>query len=224
MGGSNKFSDLLSDEKVTEKVFEEFLRNFYRLKQREFSSVGSNHLKWNAKATDAGDLDLLPVMKTDITLRSSHRVIIMDVKYYKNALQEHHGTAKAHSGNLFQLTAYLRTEGNIQTSIRPEGILIYPVGDNSVDASFVIDGYPVRLFTLNLNQDWRNIEHDLLQLIFKAGRTNGHPAREHSTEPNTLHDQLARLAYFPEQSCSHAGLTSAFRGINPIAHKAIRPQ
>jgi 5-methylcytosine-specific restriction enzyme subunit McrC len=166
-GGRYKFNDLLSDEKVMEKVFEEFLRNFYRLKQREFSSVGSNHLKWNAEATDAEDLDLLPVMKTDITLRSSHRVIIMDAKYYKNALQEHHGTAKAHSGNLYQLTAYLRAEGDMQTSIRPEGILIYPVGDNSVDASFVIDGYPVRLFTLNLSQDWRNIECDLLQLISK---------------------------------------------------------
>jgi hypothetical protein len=40
------------------------------------------------------------------------------------------------------------------------------VGASSVD-QIVIDGYPVRLFTLNLNQDWRNIERNLLQLISK---------------------------------------------------------
>lgn len=162
--GTNRFNDLLSDEKVMEKVFEEFLRNFYRLKQHEFVAVGSSQLKWNAVAMTAENLDLLPVMKTDVTLRSTDRVIIMDAKYYKNALQEYYGGAKAHSENLYQLVAYLRAEGFAESSITPEGILIYPVGDNSVDASFVIDGYPVRLYTLNLNQGWRNIERDLLRL------------------------------------------------------------
>jgi 5-methylcytosine-specific restriction enzyme subunit McrC len=36
--GHSRFKDLISDEKVMEKVFEEFLRNFYRLKQRQFHS------------------------------------------------------------------------------------------------------------------------------------------------------------------------------------------
>jgi 5-methylcytosine-specific restriction endonuclease McrBC regulatory subunit McrC len=89
----------------------------------------------------------------------------MDAKYYKSALQEHYGVEKAISANLYQLMAYLRTEGALQQSIRPEGILIYPVGENVVDRSFVIDGFPVRLYTLNLSQDWRQIEHDLLDLI-----------------------------------------------------------
>ena len=163
--GKNKFNDLISDEKMMEKVFEEFLRNFYRLKQREFHSVSSNQMKWNATAEKAEHLQMLPVMKTDITMRSSERIVIMDAKYYKAALQEHHGAAKAISSNLYQMTAYLRSEGYKQQSICPEGILIYPVGENVIDASFTIDGFPVRLFTLNLNQDWRSIERDLLDLI-----------------------------------------------------------
>ena len=163
--GKGKFNDLISDERTMEKVFEEFLRNFYRLKQKEFHSVGSNQLKWNATAKNVEHLGLLPAMKTDVTMRSSNRIVIMDAKYYKSALQEHHGVVKAISGNLYQLTAYLRTEGSSQETIRPEGILIYPVGDNVIDASFTIEGFPVRLYTLNLSQDWQHIERDLLQLI-----------------------------------------------------------
>jgi 5-methylcytosine-specific restriction enzyme subunit McrC len=114
-------------------------------------------------------------MKTDVTLRSGTRTVVMDAKYYKSALQEHHGVAKAISANLYQLMAYLRTEGSLQHSIRPEGILIYPVGDNVVDKSFTIEGFPVRIYTLNLSQDWRQIEQDLLKLIAPRPSTSvGH--------------------------------------------------
>jgi len=168
-GGRIKFNDLLSDEKIMEQVFEDFLRNFYTLKQNEFYSVAPSQLRWNATAAKPEDLALLPIMKTDITMRSDQRAIIIDAKYYRSALQGNYGTEKAHSGNLYQLTAYLRSEARNHDLIVPEGILIYPVGDSRVDASFTIDGYPVRLYTLNLDQHWRNIERDLLQLVSAPG-------------------------------------------------------
>jgi 5-methylcytosine-specific restriction enzyme subunit McrC len=163
--GRNRFSDLVSDEKTMEKVFEEFLRNFYRLKQNEFEEVGSVHLKWNAESANANSLRLLPDMRTDITLRSNARTIIMDAKYYKDALQEHYGSRRAHSENLYQLLAYLSAEKAVRRSIRPEGILVYPVGDSTVDARFTIDTYPIRIYTLNLAQDWQHIEKDLAGLL-----------------------------------------------------------
>ena len=153
--GHSKFNDLISDEKVMEKVFEDFLRNFYRLKQHQFHSVGSTQMTWNATAENLDDLGLLPIMRTDVTLRSKDRIVIMDAKYYKAALQEHHGTPKAISANLYQLMAYLRTEGISQQSIRPEGILIYPVGDSFVDKSFVIEGFPVRIY---LKKGWQDAD------------------------------------------------------------------
>lgn len=81
--GRNRFSDLLSDEKKMERVFESFLRNFYRAKQSEFNEVGSIHLKWNVEPTGGGDLMLLPEMRTDVTLRNAERTIVVDAKYYK---------------------------------------------------------------------------------------------------------------------------------------------
>lgn len=163
--GHSHFNDLLDDEKTMERVFEEFLRNFYRFKQAEFSDVNAAHLDWKAESLDGGGPTLLPDMRTDIRLRSATRTIIADAKYYKDALQEHMGTKKAHSANLYQLLAYLRAEHAARPFIRPEGLLIYPVGNNVVDASFRIDGFPIRLFTLNLGQTWQEIESDLLDLI-----------------------------------------------------------
>jgi 5-methylcytosine-specific restriction enzyme subunit McrC len=165
--GGNRFSDLLSDEKKMEKVFESFLRNFYRAKQSEFNEVGSIHLQWNVDPTGGGDLTLLPEMRTDVTLRNAARTVVVDAKYYKDALKEYYGSKKAHAENLYQLLAYLRAESASvnPTRPRPDGILIYPVGDSKVDESYVIDGYLVRLFTLDLNQPWREIERDLLRLL-----------------------------------------------------------
>lgn len=171
----NQFNDLLSDEAVMADVFEEFLRNFYAQKQSQFRDVGNSYLTWNATAPSENDLKLLPRMETDITMRSAERTLIIDAKYYKSALQEHQGAMKARSENLYHLLAYLRAEWFRSPVITPEGILIYPVGDNAVDSSFTIDGYPIRLFTLNLNQHWKKIEDDLLCLIAPIQGAEQHP-------------------------------------------------
>jgi 5-methylcytosine-specific restriction enzyme subunit McrC len=163
--GEDRFRDLISDEKLMERVFEEFLRNFYKVKQDEFHHVDSVRLKWSAEPIGNANLNLLPEMWTDITLRSDTRTVIVDAKYYKDALQEHYDARKAHSGNLYQMLAYLRAESALTRSVWPEGILIYPAGDSEVDESYVIDGYRVRLYTLNLNQSWKGIEQDLLELL-----------------------------------------------------------
>jgi hypothetical protein len=47
-----------------------------------------------------------------------------------------------------------------------EGILVYPVGVHSTDLRFEIDGFPIRIFTLDLSQPTtQGIERDLLQLL-----------------------------------------------------------
>jgi hypothetical protein len=46
-----------------------------------------------------------------------------------------------------------------------EGMLVYPVGTESVDLRYRIDNYHVRIYTLNLGQPWFRIEADLLGLV-----------------------------------------------------------
>ncbi len=50
-----------------------------------------------------------------------------------------------------------------------EGILLYPAVGEKVDFKAKIDGHPVRVCTVNLDQDWRLIRKDLLALVGVAG-------------------------------------------------------
>src|SRR5579872_232513 len=133
------FRDVLSDEKYMAFVFEEFIRNFYNLKQSHFA-VGRSQPKWNIANKDSPDARFLPTMNTDVTLSSPSRTIIMDAKYYRDALQTHYGSRTVHSGNLYQLLAYLRGTPSTGPKHRLEGMLVYPVGEQTVDLHYEIDG------------------------------------------------------------------------------------
>jgi 5-methylcytosine-specific restriction enzyme subunit McrC len=163
--GPSWFRDVLSDERYMSAVFEEFIYNFYALKQSRFT-VGRTQPKWNATAAKLDDLRFLPSMTTDVTLSSSGRTIIIDAKYYRDALQSHYGSRTVHSNNLYQLMAYLRgSSHNTPASQSVEGILLYPVGEQCIDLRYVIDNYPVRIYTLNLGQPTHAIEANLLNLL-----------------------------------------------------------
>ena len=105
-------------------------------------------------------------MITDVTLTGTGRTIIIDAKYYRDALQTHRNARTIHSSNLYQLMAYLRAEAASRGTGRSvEGILLYPVGRQKIDLEYVIDGFPVRLYALDLDQHWSAIEQDLLGLL-----------------------------------------------------------
>jgi 5-methylcytosine-specific restriction enzyme subunit McrC len=162
---SSWFRDVLSDENYMATVFEEFIRNFFSLKQSEFA-VSRTQPKWSATAAEPNDLQFLPTMNTDVTLSSAGRKIIIDAKYYRNALQSNFGSRTVHSNNLYQLLAYLRgSDSETPAGQSVEGMLVYPVGEQGVDLSYTIDGYLVRIYTLNLGQPWIRIETDLLNLV-----------------------------------------------------------
>ena len=124
-------------------------------------------------ATDA-DRARIPVMNADVILESTERRIILDTKYYKDALARGRGpgTGKLHSANLYQLLAYLRN----RQATRPdgpthEGILLYPqVGDERLRAKIRLEGFRIQARTVNLDQDWRLIHGEMLETV---GATTG---------------------------------------------------
>jgi 5-methylcytosine-specific restriction enzyme subunit McrC len=179
-GSGFRFTEVLRDERKMALVFQAFVRNFYRIEQSRFSVVPLQ-LRWDATAQNASDHDLLPVMTTDIFLRSPDRKIIIDTKYYASALTEHHGKKSFHSDHLFQLFAYLknaRTRG--AEYLTPEGVLLYPAVGERLNSRFAIQGHPVTVATVNLDQPWKDIRIGLLDLL-----ENGPVARvrEQETEP-----------------------------------------
>lgn len=163
--GRFRFVDILYDERKMGLVFQDFVRNFYRLEQCDFS-VGSDRIRWDAAAEDAHHLGLLPSMFTDASLRSKDRTIVIETKYYRDTMQEHHGRETLRSENLFQLYAYLKNlEVNGGPDAEAEGILLYPTVTRELDARYTVQGHRLRVVTLNLNQEWRGIHDDLIALI-----------------------------------------------------------
>jgi 5-methylcytosine-specific restriction enzyme subunit McrC len=82
--GRTKFKDISRDEIRLSSVFEEFVRKFYHLEQKNYRVHRAN-IDWSVSEASEQDIAYLPVMKTDICLESSRHTIIMDTKFYRNS-------------------------------------------------------------------------------------------------------------------------------------------
>jgi len=163
-GASYRFSSFLEDEKQMGKLFEAFVRNFYG-REQEIFKVKSERIGWQLEKVEEDQLQYLPVMVTDVSLTSANRKLILDTKYYKNALRPHYDKQKLISGHLYQLFAYLKNQPTRHGVGSVEGILLYPVVNQELDLVYQLSGHKVSIKTINLNQPWPNIKADLLQII-----------------------------------------------------------
>jgi 5-methylcytosine-specific restriction enzyme subunit McrC len=164
--GEYRFRDVDRDEKRMRRIFEKFVRNFFVRRQSTFKDVKSERMDWFATAEGGSDLNLLPLMNTDVTLRSASRTIIIECKYTESLYQSRFLVEKLRSSHLYQLGAYLRNiENNGGADRKAEGILLYPTAGKSLEQSFRLHGHRVSIRTLDLNQPWTMIEEQLLSLI-----------------------------------------------------------
>jgi 5-methylcytosine-specific restriction enzyme subunit McrC len=155
--GHFQFKDFIRDERQMARLFEEFIRNFYKIEVPE-AKIFREDLHWKM----AGEMHhFLPKMQTDISIRINDRKLIIDAKYYKETLQKYYDSEKIHSQNLYQIFAYLKNQENELA----EGILIYPTVQKSLSLAYTHEGHTIRIETLNLNQDWRGVKADLLGII-----------------------------------------------------------
>lgn len=163
--GQYRFKDFLRDDGPMAKVYEKFIFNFYAKRQSEYR-VSSERIYWQATSADDPDLTLLPSMLTDISLRSQHRTLVIDAKYYRNTLTSFYGNRKIHTGNLYQINAYLdNLAANGGHDAVAEGLLLYPVTSETVSAQYKLGTKTLRIETLDLTQNWPEIESDLLALL-----------------------------------------------------------
>jgi 5-methylcytosine-specific restriction enzyme subunit McrC len=160
--GQFRFRDFTRDEVRMRRLFERFLFNLYRHEQVTFS-VTRPSFPW--AQTTGPALSLLPQMRTDIYLSSFSRRILVDAKYTPSITQEYRGHRSLRSSHLFQLFSYLKNIPTPPSDHATEGILIYPLAGNRIDVSFTMHGHCVRIYTIDLNQHWKGIRRDLLNLI-----------------------------------------------------------
>ena len=111
----------------------------------------------------------MPSMKTDISLTSNERKIVLDTKYYQEALtMNQYANLKFHSANLYQIFSYLKNLEYVSepaTNRNASGILLYPTTTIELDESFILDTHIVSICTVNLATGWKRIEDRLLELL-----------------------------------------------------------
>lgn len=162
--GNFKFMDFTRDEKAMARLFEAFVRNFYKL-ETDFK-VNSDRIVWQFSSENMDDLDLLPSMLTDISLRSADKKIIIDTKYYKEAFKSRYEKLKIIPGNLYQLFSYLKNqETGSKLTMNCEGILLYPSVHASFKHIFKYENHRISVMSINLDQDWQQIRADLLKIV-----------------------------------------------------------
>jgi len=130
---------------------------------------GSRRSRWGeASAEDEANRARIPSMTADVILESSERRIILDTKYYRDALARRRGsgTGKLHSGNLYQLLTYLRNrQATNPGQPMHEGILLYPEAGEPLRADICLEGFRIQARTVNLDRDWRHIHTEMLETI-----------------------------------------------------------
>lgn len=166
-GRGFRFEDVTRDEKKMARVFEEFVRNFYRTEQREFSVLPLT-IAWDARPVSLSGVGRLPSMRADVYLRSSSRKIIIDTKYYTKALQSYHQVESFHSGNLYQLFSYLKNAAGQDPGFGScEGVLLYPWAGRALRERYVVQGHEITLATLDLSQPWHQVASQLQHLLVR---------------------------------------------------------
>ena len=164
-GSGHRFRDFLRDRESMARLFQAFVYNFYRLRQKTYR-VTSEIIEWDAVSHDPESAALLPIMRTDISLRSSAKSIVIDTKYYLEALKSQYAAPKVNSLNLYQIFSYVKNlEVNGGLDKTAEGILLYPTVAKKLDQRYYVQGHTIRVCTIDLAQDWHKVEADLLTLI-----------------------------------------------------------
>ncbi len=163
--GSRRFRDILKDATVMSRLFEDFVRNFAK-RHLHGANVSAMHINWRATVPGEEALPMLPRMITDVTVAWPDRKLILDCKYYQEALVSRFDALRFRSGNLYQLNAYLTNQSAEPGWENVEGMLLYPTNGYQIDQSFTLHArHHVRIATIDLRQPWPEIERELLGLL-----------------------------------------------------------
>jgi 5-methylcytosine-specific restriction enzyme subunit McrC len=164
--GTLTFMDFTRDENKMNQLFEAFIRNFYRLEQKRFTTVKTEVINWQFSAASNSDFQYLPEMHTDITLENENEKIIIDAKYYSNTMAINFEKERVHSGNLYQLFSYLiNQENGKDRNKKAVGILLYPTIEAEYNLEYQYRFHKIQIKTVNLNSDWRTISSRLKEII-----------------------------------------------------------
>lgn len=164
--GKRRFKSLEANGKLMNKLFEKFVLQFAKRNLSPAATVNAPKVKWVAEFETLEGARLMPEMKTDITISWSDRKLIIDCKFYQEALKKNqYGDAKLDSSNLYQLVSYLTNQREITGWDQVEGMLLYPTTSENFSHRLNVLGHRVQVCSIDLNQNWQKIETSLRDIL-----------------------------------------------------------
>ena len=153
-----------SDENMC-RLYEKFILEFYKRHYPELNAEASQ-IDWNVQK-DVSDMNVLPIMKTDVMLHFASRTLIIDAKYYGKTMQNNFNKRTIHSNNLYQIQSYVYNLdkehiGNV------DGMLLYAKTQEEIvpnNQVILNDGNTIYFRTLDLNQPFEKIKKQLDNLV-----------------------------------------------------------
>lgn len=94
--GAHKFQEFIKDRRRMAYVFQSFVFNFIRIERPDLLARREN-IAWRVDAGSSASTSLLPIMQTDVSMDHLGWHIIIDTKFYPDALVEHYGGKKFHT-------------------------------------------------------------------------------------------------------------------------------
>lgn len=165
--GRYNFVDVFQMEKIMHSIYEKFLNNFYDIHLGEDYKIwGSQSFNWDLVKIEGTNEYRIPTMNTDleITNKKTKEHIVIDAKYYTNAFSSRYESKTMLSNNMYQINTYLMHRKKEYEKLR--GILLYPTNGFNISEKYQMPNqYTIEFSTINLNQDWKLIENDLISII-----------------------------------------------------------
>ena len=129
-------------------------------------------LGWPIERKTSGIDAIMPNMRTDVILdhEGLGRRILIDTKFTSIVTSGWHREQTLHSGYLYQVYAYLRSQvgrGDLLAD-HAEGLLLHPAIGESVDEAIVIQGQQMRFATVDLSASAADIRSQLSRLCEPA--------------------------------------------------------
>lgn len=164
--GSFRMMDYFDDQRMC-RLYEKFLLEYYR-KEHPLLGANAGYIDWSLDDGFSADL---PAMQSDIMLTQGNRVLIIDAKYYSHTMQQRFERRTLHSGNLYQIFAYVKNKEAelVKAGVAHEvsGLLLYARTDEDIqpDGVYQMSGNRIGVKTLDLNQPFEGIRAQLDAIV-----------------------------------------------------------
>ena len=149
-------------------MFEKFIYAFYKKELLDCKVLPQKKIEWN---TDT--FDMLPEMSADTIIVDGNHKLIIDTKYYSKTSQFHpfSNNRTVISSNLYQIFAYVKNEAANSQGVAISGMLLYPQVDEEMkNKPYNMEGNNVFVRTIDLNQEFPSIRHELIEIYTCAMR------------------------------------------------------